>query len=152
MYITRSQSDSPEDFLRASLENGTGPFPDNPTRQEFKDDSDINFLIARYGVLTNNGRTPQYGEMDTDLDLQQAYQAVQVAENAFGDLPPQIRAKYGQWAALAQAIAFGETTLDAEIAALAAKPAETPKDPKGPESGSADPAGATPLPADKPKA
>jgi len=46
------------------------------TRQEFKDEADVNKLLSRYGVNVPQVR-PVYGEVDTDMDLQRAYMVAQ---------------------------------------------------------------------------
>lgn len=46
------------------------------TRQEFKDESDVNKLLSRYGVNVPQVKAV-YGEVDTDLDLQGAYMVAQ---------------------------------------------------------------------------
>lgn len=49
---------------------------EDKTRQEFKDEADVNKLLSRYGVNVPQLR-PVYGEVDTDIDLQGAYLAAQ---------------------------------------------------------------------------
>lgn len=81
------------------------------TRQEFKDDSDINHLLARYGAIPHTGSTPIYGEYDFDTDLMAAHERVQQAREAHNSLPASLRAAYPTWAALAAALASGDLTL-----------------------------------------
>lgn len=72
------------------------------TLQSFKDDADINCIIARYentGVLVDPSvpvsRTPQYGDY-SDLPTYQEAQNVIVAANlAFNSLSAKIRERFG---------------------------------------------------------
>lgn len=67
------------------------------TKQSFKDECNINNILARYiktGVITHvNNMVPQYGDSPS-LDLLEAYQIVEQAQNSFMALPAVIRAKF----------------------------------------------------------
>lgn len=66
------------------------------TQQHFKQESDVNFIVGRYLKTGEmdwiNERPPHYGDVsDIPVDLLGAYEAVERAELAFGDLPSEIR-------------------------------------------------------------
>lgn len=87
------------------------------TRQEFKDESDVNKVLARYGVNTPM-REPTYMSVDYNQDLQQALDAISTAQEAIRQLPDPLRAKYGSWDRLMTGLYDGtfKTDLAAQIA------------------------------------
>lgn len=88
-------------------------------RQEFKDETDVNKILARYGVNAPM-REAQYGlEVDYNLDLQQSLAAIYAAQDAIRKLPPDLRAKYPDWQTAMQGIYNGtlQKDLDAQKAA-----------------------------------
>lgn len=93
---------------------------EDKTRQEFKNESDANWLLRRYGAnvpLLN----VQYGEQDFDLDRLQAINAVQRLDSAFAQLPEHIQSRYGNWDNVFKAIQTGDlTTLEAAQEAVKA--------------------------------
>lgn len=64
------------------------------TKQEFKNETDINQILKRYqrtGALTHFAKyAPQYGDF-TSTDLQQAQNLLISARNMFAELPSSIR-------------------------------------------------------------
>jgi len=78
--------------------------PDDPkqvsmTRQEFAEESDINFLMARYersGVwpLPPNDHVPQYLDVSNVPDLMTAMKVLHAAEEAFMTLPAKVRREF----------------------------------------------------------
>lgn len=97
-----TQTDDDATREAASLATGLYCDPaDDRTRQEFKDESDINWLLHRYGALPDR-RPVQYGDEDFTTDLLSAYEAVQTAQNLFDSLDPTIRAQFASWRDLAQ--------------------------------------------------
>lgn len=89
------------DFDQASLDAGLScPACEDKTRSEFAQDSDVNSILARYGVLPQ-GRPLAFGEVDTDLDLLSAYSRLQEARQAFERLPKELREHAGDWATFA---------------------------------------------------
>lgn len=102
-------------------------------RQEFKDDADINVLLSRFGV-NHQQRTLQYGEMDFNIDLQQATHAVRDAKDAHSRMSPEIQALYPTWQQFVSGIASGRVAddiyrLDQEKAAAAAAAKKTEEKP-----------------------
>ena len=72
------------------------------TLQSFKDDADINCIIARYentGVLVDPtvpvSRTPDYGDFSEMPDFQTAQNVIVAANNAFNALSSKIRERFG---------------------------------------------------------
>lgn len=77
------------------------------TLQSFKDDADINCIIARYentGVLVDPAvpvsRTPEFGDFSDMPDYQTAQNVLVSANNAFYALPSNIRERFGNDPAL----------------------------------------------------
>ena len=72
------------------------------TLQSFKDDADINCIIARYentGVLVDPtvpvSRTPQFGDYSEMPTYQEAQNVIVAANNAFNSLSSKIRERFG---------------------------------------------------------
>lgn len=72
------------------------------TLQSFKDDADINCIIARFentGVLVDPtvpvSRTPQFGDFSDMPSYQEAQNVIVAANNAFNDLSAKIRERFG---------------------------------------------------------
>lgn len=72
------------------------------TLQSFKDDADINCIIARYentGVLVDPtvpvSRIPQFGDFSDMPSYQEAQNVIVAATNAFDALPSKIRERFG---------------------------------------------------------
>lgn len=72
------------------------------TLQSFKDDADINCIIARYentGVLVDPtvpvSRTPQFGDFSDMPTYQEAQNVIVAATNAFNALSSKIRERFG---------------------------------------------------------
>lgn len=74
-------------------------FPENSpfTKQEFKDESDINILLARYqstGEIPNlNERAPQYLDV-TGHDYQEHMNVIAGAQTLFNELPSLLRNRF----------------------------------------------------------
>lgn len=77
---------------------------EDKARQEFKEDSDINVQMRRYGV----GHAFEVGSVDYDLDLQASIEAVNAAHDAWRRLPANVRDKWPSWDALQAAAESGE--------------------------------------------
>lgn len=72
------------------------------TLQSFKDDADINCIIARFvntGVLVDPtvpvSRVPQFGDFSDLPTYQEAQNVIVAANNAFNSLPSKIRERFG---------------------------------------------------------
>jgi len=70
---------------------------DDLAQQEFKDETDINTIMARYhsGHAINfvNKHAPQYGDVSS-IDFQSAMETVAQGKSMFADLPSNIREKF----------------------------------------------------------
>lgn len=71
------------------------PPEDSLTQQQFKDECDINRIVqnAQRGIAPKYlaRGTPQYGDFSNVPDLPQAYEKIRKAEEAFMNLPAQLR-------------------------------------------------------------
>lgn len=77
------------------------------TRQEFRDEADLNILLDRFGV--NSQREPTYGAtVDDSLDLQQALSAIQQARRIDALVPPELRTQFPDWKAVLNGTETGE--------------------------------------------
>lgn len=77
------------------------------TRQEFKDDADINVILKKFGI-DQGQRQMQFGEQDFTIDLQQALIAVDESKKAYGKIDQGLRDKFPTWQKFVNAIATGE--------------------------------------------
>ena len=80
------------------------------TRQEYKEEADINYILNRFGVIP---RDAVYGhEIDYDIDLQRAIENVQDVRLGYDRLPEHIKMKYPSWINFTEALERGEITRD----------------------------------------
>jgi len=87
-----------DDQDKISLESGLScPLDEDTCRQEFAQESDINRILARYGVNVPQLR-PQYGEVDMDMSYQDAVNASREVSEAFY-ASVDLQQKYGTLAA-----------------------------------------------------
>lgn len=128
--VWRSQNDGMGDLV--SLATGQVFHPDDQlTRQEFKEDADINSILRRHGVLP--APLPFVGgSTDFDLDLTTAYQAVQEARQTFDGLPASIRSQFPNWEALAAHLAASQPSSGGDEVP-SSPPDEVPPGGKNPE-------------------
>lgn len=117
---------------------------DDKTRQEFKQEADINTLMSKFGALPPT-RLPG-GEWDFDLDLQTAFEAVRIVRDGFRRLPQEVRDLYPTPQALVDAILRGEVIHKSETDAAGSSGAA------GADSASAAPPGANSAPKKDPGA
>lgn len=85
----------------------------DPTRQEQKDECDINLILKRFGVGAT-GRFPQYGSMDTNMDLHSALGAIRDAKQAYNRLPDELKKEYPTWRHLLVALDTGRLVITGE--------------------------------------
>lgn len=112
----RTQVDGLEDEY--SLLTGTDTGTDTATRQEMKDESDINILLARFGVNTPIRGGLDYGaEIDYNMDLQQALGAIESARRANTAVPEELREKYPTWREVLNGAETGEYQKDLQTLA-----------------------------------
>lgn len=96
------------------------------TRQEFKNEADINYMLSKFGVTAPRG-SPVYGEWDETIDLQIALQSVHDARAAYKELPKELTNKFPSMEAMLTAMENGSLVIKNEVA-----PAETPARPPDP--------------------
>lgn len=122
MMLKRTQLDLRGDDI--SLATGIAFDPDDDqTRQEFKEECDINTILARFGA--GDVRPVRFGEsVDADLDLLTAINAVRDAQDSFEALPQSLTSRYRDISSLVDALNRGELQLTSE-------PPQTPAGPDG---------------------
>lgn len=86
------------DADQASLEAGVS-FDHEPsmTQQQFKDETDINTIVRRFGLtgeLPNGINMPRSGDFTDAPDFQTAMNLIRQAEEAFLEIPGEIRARF----------------------------------------------------------
>lgn len=85
------------DVMAVSDETGLSCSDPSLAQQQFKDDADINVLVARYGLtgkMPDNPRQPSYGDFTGVSDYRSAIEAVKAADEAFMALPGPVRAEF----------------------------------------------------------
>lgn len=135
MKHSRQQTDT--DFDQVSDETATMATEPLITRQEFKDESDLNILLARFGVQNAQQRPMTWGqEIDWNTDLQQAIEAIKQARQAQLNVPAELAAKYPTWRHVLNGAETGEYADDLQKlakdkadAAAAATAEQTPTPP-----------------------
>lgn len=68
------------------------------TRQEFKNECDVNVLMKKYqrtGILPGDPRAMRYGDFSALPDFMTAMNTVARANEAFAALPAQVRKRFG---------------------------------------------------------
>lgn len=125
----RTQTDELQDSYSKLTALDCSDLPDR-TRQEFKEETDVNYILTRYGA---NAPLTQaiYGEVDYNMDLQQSLAAIETAQDAVRKLPWALRDKYYHWEMLMEGMRSGEfkKDLDAHLAEERAKQDLTNKGP-----------------------
>lgn len=128
----RAQYDGREDEVSDATGIDTGT--ETPTRQEFKDEADINNILTRFGVAQQ--RPLRYGdEIDYSTDLQDALHALDQVQGINDTVvPPELKEKYGDdWRKLLNAVESGEYQHDLEDLARAKAEAAVKDDPGIPD-------------------
>lgn len=85
---------------------------EDKTRQEFKDDADLNILLRRFGLETLVRTDGKFTEVDYNMDLQQAFAAIAAAKHVLPNVPPELRGKYKSWQDVLNATESGEYKQD----------------------------------------
>jgi len=68
------------------------PPEEDRTRQEFKDEADIQWLLRKYGALPPVRQFP-LGEVDFDVDLMTARTSLDLAKEGYSRMPDALRAQ-----------------------------------------------------------
>ena len=121
----RKQHDSVDEM---TIANGLVCNPDEDmTRQEFRDEADVNKLMMRHGLVP---RPVQYGEWDFDQDLTSSVQTRQAVSEAYAVLPQEVRAKFPDMGSVWAAIASGALKIGPEGVEVASTPSEPQQAPE----------------------
>lgn len=120
IHATRTQHDGAQNAYSA---NGGLDCSDSKdaTRQEFKDDVDVNKLLAKFGVGVPRRQGVFGTETDYNIDLQQALDSIRAAKQAWRGMPKDVKNRYKSWQALLGAVDRGDLTINLE------EPPEPPK-------------------------
>lgn len=103
----RRQGDELQD--EASKEAETTIRGKDPTRQEFKSETDVNTILKKFGVGALTNSKPSDGQIiDYTLNLQDAFETVAQIREAHGNLPEALQAKYPTWQHMMRAAHSGE--------------------------------------------
>ena len=85
------------DVDKVSDETGLVCSDPSLAQQNFKDESDINYIVRQFGLtgqLPGQTISPQYGDFTGVLDYHSAVNAVLAAQDEFMELPAQMRARF----------------------------------------------------------
>lgn len=100
------------------------PAGEDRARQEFKDETDVNVILRRFGAGGFEVRPVQYGIQETDLELQTVYAAAAVAEDGWLKLPEHVRKRYSGWPELLSAVEAGQAVLVDKDGVVSTPPAD----------------------------
>lgn len=102
---------------------------EDKTRQELKDDADINKLLARYSPYELPAKEAFYGDVDYDVDAVDALNQTRELREWFYAQPVEFQAKFGTAEAFLQASPeeLASYTAGKEGASPPTEPAEPPK-------------------------
>lgn len=85
------------DMNEASLESSIAEFDVSRTIQSDKDDADINIIMDRFGktgTLPQGAKAPTYGDFENIFDFQTAMNAIRGAQEAFMEMPANVRTRF----------------------------------------------------------
>lgn len=115
LQAIRSQADDLQDEISDATGLDTGT--ETLTRQEFKDEADLNILLSRFGANAMSRQPEWGGETDFTLDLQGALAAIAQAKEADLQVPPELREKYPTWRDVLNGAETGEYQTDLKMLA-----------------------------------
>lgn len=118
----RSQSDTDQELYSDEAGLDCSNLPDT-ARQEFKKETDVNDLLARYGVGVPQQPT-RFAAADFDMDLQQALDAISESKQAWAGLPDNLKRQYTTWQELLTALDNGSLVLHNEEPVIPPAPEE----------------------------
>jgi phage internal scaffolding protein len=137
---------TPYNYDVDKVSDETGLSCPEPTlaQQNFKDESDINYIVRQFGLtgeLPGKPLSPQYGDFTGVLDYHSAVNAVLAAQDDFMELPAQLRSRFNNDPAeLIDFLADEQNREEAtKLGLVAAKPISEPSEtpigePKAPEA------------------
>jgi phage internal scaffolding protein len=85
------------DVMEASDQTGLSCPEPTLAQQHAKDECDINTIVRRFGLtgeLPSNVRVPEYGDFTQATDYHSSLNAVRAAEEAFMQLPADVRTRF----------------------------------------------------------
>jgi phage internal scaffolding protein len=85
------------DVDKVSDETGLACSDPSLAQQNFKDETDINYIVRQFGLtgeLPGKPLSPQYGDFTGVLDYHSAVNAVLAAQDDFMELPAQLRSRF----------------------------------------------------------
>lgn len=85
------------DMDAVSRETGSVNAEPTMAQQQFRDEVDINTIVARFGLtgeMPEDFRAPEYGDFSDVVDFQSAQNAVLAASAAFMEMPAGMRARF----------------------------------------------------------
>ncbi|WNK14872.1 MAG: internal scaffolding protein [Microvirus sp.] len=86
------------DTNKAGDESGLSCPEPTMAQQQFKDETDINTIVKRFGItgeLPTNVRMPTYQDYEEIYDYHSAMNATRLATESFNKMPAEIRARFG---------------------------------------------------------
>lgn len=95
MIVTAIRSDG---SVRCAVQFGKSADDLSRTKQQFKDECDINKILKRYkktGTVPTNGKSPIYGDFSDGLDYTQLMNKVAKVGEVFDQLPFEFRKEMG---------------------------------------------------------
>lgn len=104
------------------------PDEEDLTRQEFREEVNVNNVVSRHGIVS---RPVQFGEWDFDQDLTGSMQATRDVQAAYERLPHEVRVKYPDMAAVVAAIVSGSLKVGSEGVEVPSSPSEPQQAPEG---------------------
>ncbi|WNK13499.1 MAG: internal scaffolding protein [Microvirus sp.] len=120
------------DVDAVSLANGLACEDASMTQQQFKDETDINEIVRRFGVtgvLPNVHQQLEYAQFDDIVDYHTAATAIVEADARFMELPSALRARFNNSPqAFLEFCGDGRNRLEAERLGLV-KPSQAPQAP-----------------------
>lgn len=137
---------TPYNYDTDKVSDETGLTCSDPSlaQQNFKDETDINYIVRQFGLtgeLPGKPLSPQYGDFTGVLDYHTAVNAVLAAQDDFMELPAQLRSRFNNDPAELIDFLGNENNREEAInlGLIAAKPiselSETPVgEPKAPEA------------------
>jgi phage internal scaffolding protein len=137
---------TPYNYDVDKVSDETGLVCPEPTlaQQNFKDETDINYIVRQFGItgeLPGKPLNPQYGDFTGVLDYHSAVNAVLAAQDDFMELPAQMRSRFNNDPAqLIDFLGKEENREEAiKLGLVAAKPISEPSEtpvgvPKAPEA------------------
>lgn len=122
------------DMDAASLESGLECKDVSLAKQEFAEESDINTLVRRFGLtgeLPQNVHVPMSGDFSAIVDFHGAMNIVRAGEEAFMEMPADVRARFANDAGKFLAFVYDEKNYDeaVKLGIVIPKPVPAPVEP-----------------------